>query len=112
MTTYGDFWLHYLREHGDPRTRLLHYVGTSLLLFLPALAIANGQLLLAAAAPLAAYAFAWVGHFLIEGNRPATFSHPLWSLLSDFRMCFLAVTGRLGPHLQVAAATAEQPRGS
>ena len=35
---------------------------------------------------LGAYAFAWCGHFLLEKNRPATFTYPVWSLVGDFKM--------------------------
>ena len=52
------------------------------------------------AAVVVPYAFAWIAHFTAEGNRPATFGHPLWSLYSDFRMCSLALAGRLGHELE------------
>jgi hypothetical protein len=93
--SFAAFWPHYLAAHADPRTRALHYAGTGCALILVAgsLVIAKYWLLLAAV--VLGYGPAWAGHVLFEGNRPATFTHPWWSLIGDFRMFFLAATGRL-----------------
>ncbi|MDJ0970014.1 MAG: DUF962 domain-containing protein [Kiloniellales bacterium] len=97
--SYREFWPIYLREHSRPATRGLHYLGTGLGLALLAAAIATGDWRLLPAALVAGYAFAWIGHALVERNRPATFSHPLWSFVSDFRMFGLWASGRLGREL-------------
>jgi hypothetical protein len=99
--TYAEFWLIYLRAHRRPATRGLHYAGTTLGLACLGLAVAWAWWWVLVA-PLVGYAFAWTGHFAVEGNRPATFGHPLWSLLSDFRMLGLWASGRLAPHLRRA----------
>ena len=98
--TFADFWIYYLNEHAKPMTRALHFAGTGagLLLFLLGLMSGNSWLLLAAL--VCGYGPAWVGHFFIEKNRPATFRHPLWSLIADFRMFLFFITGRLGAELR------------
>ena len=100
--SFADFWPYYLREHSRPATRALHYVGTSLVVALAVYALVTARWLLFLAIPVAGYFFAWVGHFGIEKNRPATFTYPLWSLAADFKMWWLWLTGRLGPEIERA----------
>ncbi|UIP07740.1 DUF962 domain-containing protein [Erythrobacter sp. SDW2] len=101
-TSFAEFWPFYLREHSKPTTRALHYVGTSLVVMLAGYALAAQAWWWLVALPVAGYFFAWIAHFGVEKNRPATFTYPLWSLLADFRMWALWLTGRLGPELERA----------
>lgn len=96
---YAEFWPYYLEEHSLPATRAFHFTGTALAIAFLLIAIINLSPWWLLAALVSGYFFAWIGHFFIEKNRPATFTHPLWSLISDFRMFFLFVTGRLGQEL-------------
>ena len=101
---FREFWPYYLREHSQPRTRMLHYIGTSIVVGLAIFALLSGRLLWLLAIPLAGYGFAWIAHFKVERNRPATFTYPLWSLAADFRMWWLWLTGKLQPELDRALA--------
>ena len=98
--SYAEFWPHYLAEHGRPATRAVHIAGTALALVLLVTGIAVGHWGWALAAVIVGYGFAWLSHLFIERNRPATFTYPVWSLVSDFRMFWLFVTGRLAAELR------------
>ncbi len=95
IQSFDEFWPHYVHAHRDPRTRALHYVGTTAVLgtaAAAALTLNPAWLLLA---PVVGYGPAWVGHFVFEKNKPATFEHPLWSLRGDFKMYLLALKGQM-----------------
>jgi hypothetical protein len=103
--TFAEFWPHYLREHAKPRTRALHYVGTSLVIAVALAALLTGRWWLLIAMPVAGYGFAWASHATVERNRPATFTHPLWSLAADFKMWWLWLTGRIRSELDRAGVS-------
>ena len=102
IDNYTEFWLYYLREHSRKATRAWHYLGTVLAITLMMAAIATQTATLALAAVVSGYFFAWVSHGAIEKNKPATFTYPLWSLASDFRMLFCFLTGRMEKELEKA----------
>jgi hypothetical protein len=95
FSRFADFYPFYLSQHADRTCRRLHFAGTSLglLAIVAAIVTRNPWWLLAGLA--AGYAFAWVGHFFFEKNRPATFSHPLYSFIGDWVMWKDTITGKI-----------------
>ena len=103
MQRYGsfeEFWPHYVRAHSKKLTRQVHVAGTTL-----ALACAAGGLLtkhrwLLLVAPAVAYGPAFLSHFLIEGNTPLTFGHPLWSAKADLLMWVKTLDGTMDAEVE------------
>jgi hypothetical protein len=100
--TFAQFWPAYLREHSNPTTRAMHLAGTvaALLCLVTALITRNPWWVLIAF--VAGYGPAWFAHFFVEKNRPATFSHPLFSLAADFAMLGHALRGTLEDEVRKA----------
>ncbi|MBL8528280.1 MAG: DUF962 domain-containing protein [Burkholderiales bacterium] len=93
--SFAQFYPFYLSEHRNRTCRRLHFVGSALVLVVIAAAIATRDPLWLIAAPVVGYGFAWVGHFAFEKNRPATFKHPLYSLMGDWVMFRDMLSGRI-----------------
>ena len=96
--TMREFWPFYLHEHSRPGTRALHLAGTAIALACIVLAILLTPWFLLGGL-VAGYAFAWVAHFFVEHNRPATFTYPFKSFASDWVMFGAFLTGQLGKQL-------------
>lgn len=94
FASFREFYPYYLQEHSDRRCRRLHFIGSSLVLVCVVLAITVSPWWLLGM-PLAGYGCAWIGHFVFEKNRPATFKHPLYSLIGDWVMYAQMLRGRV-----------------
>jgi len=94
FASFREFYPYYLSQHSNPTSRRLHVCGTLLALALAVGALLGGRALWLLAVPVAGYLPAWLGHFMFEGNSPATFRHPLYSLRGDLLMLTEVLTGR------------------
>jgi hypothetical protein len=94
--TFAEFWPVYVRAHSQSGTRVVHLVGTLGGWMLVGAAIVERRWWWVLAALLFAYGLAWLAHFFVEHNMPATFEHPLYSWWADQRMVFLMLTGQMG----------------
>ena len=95
LLTFADFYPFYLSEHTNRVSRRLHFGGTSIAITLFVTAFVTQTWWLVAVAVVQGYAFAWVGHFFFEHNKPATFKYPCFSFMGDWKMWWQIVTGKV-----------------
>jgi hypothetical protein len=107
FASFEEFWPFYVSEHRKPITRALHFVGSTAALSIAVSAVATGHPWLLLAAPVVGYGFAWVGHFVFEKNRPATFTYPVYSFLADWVMYGKILTGTMGAEVERVLAVSE-----
>jgi hypothetical protein len=93
--SFGEFYAFYLSEHSNRTCRRLHFIGSTLALGLVVAGVGTRTWWLLLAALVAGYGFAWLGHALFERNRPATFTHPVYSFIGDWVMWKDMLTGRI-----------------
>ena len=93
--TLDEFYPFYLSQHQNHTCRRLHFAGTSIALALILYALASGRYGFLLLALVQGYAWAWVGHFFFEHNRPATFTYPLLSFAGDWKLWLDMLMGRI-----------------
>ena len=92
--TFKDFYPYYIEEHSKPKTKLLHFIGTSISLFFLVQLVITFDPIYLIYALLSGYGFAWVAHFFIEKNKPATFTYPFYSFIGDHKMFVEILMGK------------------
>ena len=95
FASFGEFYPFYLSEHANVVSRRLHFTGSSLVLGCLLAAVTTGNAWWLLGAPLCGYGFAWVGHFIFERNKPATFKYPWFSLMGDWRLWWDILTRKV-----------------
>ncbi|MBB5207227.1 DUF962 domain-containing protein [Chiayiivirga flava] len=95
FASFREFYPFYLAEHSDRTCRRLHFVGTTVVIVFLVLAIVTLNAWWLLGALLSGYAFAWVGHFFFEHNKPATFKYPFYSFAGDWVMYRDMLVGRI-----------------
>src|SRR5262245_21485643 len=107
---YREFWIAYLDAHRNPRTRAMHYLatlpgisGTALAIWLEVLWFMAGGIGLGVVMAVSS-------HHLIEHNRPLIRVNPFFGAVSDLRMCWLAVSGRLAAEYERLGLGRPEPK--
>ena len=86
LHSFAEFYPFYLGEHSNLTCRRMHFVGSTLALLCLAMLVATGRMQYLMYGLLCGYGFAWIGHFVFEKNRPASFKRPLYSFMGDWVM--------------------------
>jgi len=98
--SFDEFWPYYLAEHSKPETRAIHAIGTTASVACAISLIAKGKWKLVPLSLIPGYGAAWLAHFLVEKNKPATFDYPLWSFMADYKMIGMMAAGTLDAEIE------------
>lgn len=93
--SFKEFYPFYLSQHNNIICRRLHFIGSTLILCLLIYVMVTSHWILLWFLPIIGYGFAWIGHFIFEKNRPATFKYPIYSLMGDWVMYKELLTGKI-----------------
>jgi hypothetical protein len=110
IRTFEEFWPFYVAEHSKKTTRTIHFVGTTAVMGLLAYAAVRRKVWPLLVAPIAGYGPAWFSHFFVEGNKPASFKYPLWSLKADFVMWSKIARGTMDAEVERVLAEKQEAK--
>ena len=94
FNSFKEFYPFYLSEHKKSLTKIFHVMGSLGVITIILYSIINQSWIALYFTPLCGYGFAWVSHFFIEKNQPATFKYPFYSFIGDHKMYFEILQGK------------------
>ena len=109
LQSFEEFWEYYVMEHSLPHTRQLHFMGSTAAVTLAVTGLFAGRFSFVVLAVLVGYGIAWISHFVVQKNKPASWEHPMWSFLSDAKLFFLMATGRMDEEVERVMGRHGQP---
>ena len=95
FTNFKEFYDYYLSQHSNRMCRRLHFTGTTFAIILLVTAVVTKNWSLLWGVPAAGYCIAWIGHWVFEGNNPASFKYPLRSFRADVTMYYEMLRGKI-----------------
>ena len=95
FTSFKDFYPYYLSEHKLRINKILHAIGSLSGLGFLIYSIYTEQYQFIPFSFIFGYTFAWVGHFVFEKNKPATFKYALYSFMGDWFMLRDIILGKI-----------------
>jgi len=94
---FNEYYHYYLSLHQNKTCRRLHVLGQlvtiSFLIFI--IYMGGWYWLLLPLLPFVVYPFAWSGHYFFEHNEPAAYRNPILAKMSDWRMLYDIIRGRI-----------------
>jgi hypothetical protein len=93
--SFKEFYPFYLSEHSNKTCRVLHVIGSSLVILIIIYSLISEKYKLLIIIPFVGYGFAWIGHYVFEKNTPATFKYPAYSFIGDWVMWWQFLTRKL-----------------
>ena len=95
FTSFAEFYPFYLGEHKNRSCRRLHFLGSTLALVFLGMLVFTAQPQYLLYCLLSGYGCAWIGHYVFEKNKPASFKRPLYSFMGDWVMYKDIWSGRI-----------------
>ena len=95
FNSFKEFYPFYLSEHSKKSTKILHVIGSMLVICILLYSINNQDWSKLYYLPITGYGFAWIGHFFFEKNKPATFKYPIYSFIGDWVMLKDIIIGKV-----------------